>query len=222
MLRTGQLLGPAPHPASRPRTGASLPGTLASPRTGLTPAGCPQLVGWLRHHNMNLLVVMAPNLLDAPPVRRNHASGPVLTGSVETPPSETGDELTLEALQAAIRASWSLETCDPTDAAEWTPANPSRGQCAVTALVVHDLMGGELLEAEVHYHDGERQGFHYWNRLAGVDLDLTREQFTSQEVVQEPHVIDRLPEFPWRAQEQYLIFRRRVHAALQMQPPEGC
>ena len=65
MLRTGQLLGPASHPASRPRTGALLPGTLASPRTGLAPAGCPQLVDWLRHHN--LLVVMAPNLLDAPP-----------------------------------------------------------------------------------------------------------------------------------------------------------
>ena len=70
MLRTGQLLGPAPHPASRPRTGALLPGTLASPRTGLAPAGCPQLVDWLRHHNINLLVVMAPNLLDAPPERR--------------------------------------------------------------------------------------------------------------------------------------------------------
>ncbi len=84
-------------------------------------------------------------------------------------------------------------------------------------------MGGELLEAEVHYQDGERrQGFHYWNRLAGVDVDFTREQFTSQEVVQEPHAIDRLPEFPWRAQEQYLVFRRRVHAALQMRPPEGC
>ena len=66
MLRTGQLLGPASHPASRPRTGALLPGTLASPRTGLSPAGCPQLVEWLRHHNINLLVVMAPNLLDDP------------------------------------------------------------------------------------------------------------------------------------------------------------
>lgn len=70
MLRTGQLLDPASHPASRPRTGALLPGTLASPRTGLAPAGCPQLVDWLRHHNTNLLVVMAPNLLDAPPDHR--------------------------------------------------------------------------------------------------------------------------------------------------------
>ena len=74
MLRTGQLLGPASNPASRPRTGASLPGTLASPRTGLAPAGCPQLVDWLRHHNTNLLVVMAPNLLDAPPDRRDEVT----------------------------------------------------------------------------------------------------------------------------------------------------
>src|SRR5664280_3701534 len=70
MLRTGHLLHPASNPASRPRTGASLPGTLASPRTGLAPAGCPQLVAWLRHHNMNLLVVMAPKLLDALPYCR--------------------------------------------------------------------------------------------------------------------------------------------------------
>ena len=87
-------------------------------------------------------------------------------------------------------------------------------------MVVHDLFGGQLLEAEVHLQDGSRQGFHYWNRLAGGDVDLTREQFTSHEVVQEPRVIDRLPEFPWRAEEQYLIFRNRVHAALKLRARE--
>src|ERR1700759_4217977 len=51
MLRTGQSLHPASHPASRRRTGASLPGTLASPGTGLTPAGCPELVDRLRITN---------------------------------------------------------------------------------------------------------------------------------------------------------------------------
>ena len=71
MLRTGHSLRPASHPASRPRTGASLPGTLASPQTGLTPAGYPQLVAQLRHNN--LLVVMAPKLLDAPLNRRQGA-----------------------------------------------------------------------------------------------------------------------------------------------------
>jgi len=87
----------------------------------------------------------------------------------------------------------------------------------VTALVVHDLMGGELLEAEVRNQDGSRQGFHYWNRLASVDVDLTRDQFASGEVVGDPHLVERLPEYPWRAHGQYLIFRDRVHAALQEQ-----
>ena len=63
-LRTGQLLHPASHPTSRRRTGASLPGTLASPRTGLPPAGCPELVERLRHDD--LLVIFAPALLGAP------------------------------------------------------------------------------------------------------------------------------------------------------------
>jgi hypothetical protein len=122
--------------------------------------------------------------------------------------------LTLEGLEAAIRASWSLETCDPTDIPFWTPVEPSRGQCAVTALVVHDLLGGELLEAEVRQADGSQQGFHYWNRLAGVDIDLTRRQFTSGEIVQPPQLIERLPSAPWKAQDQYVIFRDRVRAAL--------
>ena len=39
MLRTGQSLDPASTPVSRPDPEAPLPGTLASPRTGLSPAG---------------------------------------------------------------------------------------------------------------------------------------------------------------------------------------
>lgn len=124
--------------------------------------------------------------------------------------------LTLHEVEAAIRSSWSVETCDPTDEERWTPENPSLGQCAVTALVVHDLLGGELLEAEVHYTDGTRQGFHYWNRLAGVDIDLTRAQFAGNEHVQSPHLVDRLPSQPWLAQDKYVVFRDRVRADLQL------
>jgi hypothetical protein len=108
---------------------------------------------------------------------------------------------TLMGLESAISASW-------------TPAEPERGQCAVTALVVHDLLGGELLEAEVRQADGSPQGFHYWNRFAGIDVDLTRRQFTGGEVVLAPHLIARLPSVPWLAQEQYLVFRDRVRTAL--------
>jgi hypothetical protein len=142
----------------------------------------------------------------------------VLTG-VMTSAAPLGEEqpLTLAGLESAIRASWSVETCDPTDVPLWTPEEPSRGQCAVTALVVHDLLGGELLEAEVDHVDGSHQGFHYWNRFAGVDVDLTRHQFASGELVRAPHVIERQPSVPWLAHEQYVILRDRVHAALHAQ-----
>jgi hypothetical protein len=112
-----------------------------------------------------------------------------------------------------------MESCDPTDASEWSIANPARGQCAVTSLVVHDLFGGQLLEAEVRRPDGSRQGFHYWNRLAGCEVDLTLEQFTQDELVQVPRVVDRLPDVPWLAHEQYLVFRRRVYGALGLEDP---
>ena len=53
----------------------------------------------------------------------------------------------------------------------WSPHNRPWGQCAVTALVVQDRFGGELLRARV---DGVS---HYWNRLPdGSELDLTRER----------------------------------------------
>src|SRR5215218_1535011 len=55
MLRTGQSPAPsmgrstsASTPGSRPTPGVLLPGTLASPRAGLTPTGCRELVARLR------------------------------------------------------------------------------------------------------------------------------------------------------------------------------
>src|SRR5437660_9725546 len=108
MLPTGQLLGPAPNPASQPRTGAPLPGTLASPRAGLAPAGCPQLVARLRHNN--LLVVMAPKLLDAPPERRLPDSG-----------RQAQRDPTVQACMGLARSRW-VNTSSAVIAAGRSPA----------------------------------------------------------------------------------------------------
>jgi hypothetical protein len=59
------FVAPLRPPGSHPASGAALPRTLASPRTGLTPAGCRELVARLRHDA--ILSVMAPELLDALP-----------------------------------------------------------------------------------------------------------------------------------------------------------
>src|SRR5271157_2945689 len=116
--------------------------------------------------------------------------------SVPIRPAVAGDRrasvVSLAQLEDAIRASWSIETCDPVDRGDWTTDLACRGQCGVTALVVQDWVGGELLEAVVLHLDGTHQGYHYWNRLAGVDVDLTRAQFTRGEVIQESTVVERL------------------------------
>ena len=99
-------------------------------------------------------------------------------------------ELTLADVGPAVRAAWCLQTCDDADVADWSPANPARGQCGATALTVHDLLGGELLVAEVRHPDGSRQGYHHWNRLpGGVEVDLTSEQFAPGEVVQDQRAV---------------------------------
>lgn len=84
----------------------------------------------------------------------------------------------LRELEEAIRGAWCVWTSDPVDQPGWSESNPASGQCASTALVVQDLLGGELLVADVKGDGGAPQGVHYWNRLAGgIELDLTREQF---------------------------------------------
>ncbi len=122
---------------------------------------------------------------------------------------------TLDRLTAAVRAAWCPQTCDDVDLADRTPGNPARGQCGATALVLHDLLGGDLLLAEVLLPDGSRQGVHWWNRLPdGREVDLTREQFAPHEVVQEPRVVVRPPGLPRRDREQYLALRAAVLGAL--------
>lgn len=122
----------------------------------------------------------------------------------------------LAQIDGAIRACWSRETCDPVDVADWSPADPARGQCGMTALVVQDLLGGDLLIAEVRHADGTRQGVHYWNRLCGgIELDLTRAQFTRGEVVGTPKVVSRpVNTAEGRLAEQYRVLSERVASRL--------
>lgn len=44
-------------------------------------------------------------------------------------------------VQSALRKAWSLAT-----ASQWTADNPTAGQCNVTALLIHELFGGDLVK----------------------------------------------------------------------------
>lgn len=82
-----------------------------------------------------------------------------------------------EALIARLSPAWTSETSS--DAAHWSEGNRAWGQCAVTALIVQDMFGGELLRSKVENIS------HYWNRLpSGEEIDLTRQQFGETVVLQ--------------------------------------
>lgn len=73
-------------------------------------------------------------------------------------------------LAQAVRRAWSRDTSF--DPAGWSTDSPSWGHCAVTALIVQDLFGGDLVRGWVE------ATVHYWNRLpTGEEIDLTVEQF---------------------------------------------
>jgi hypothetical protein len=72
----------------------------------------------------------------------------------------------LTELETRLKSAWSAET-----ATTWMPENPARGQCSVTALVVHDWLGGRILKTRVG------RGWHFYNWIDGRRVDLTAGQF---------------------------------------------
>lgn len=92
----------------------------------------------------------------------------------ELPRLKDGDSRvqTLGDLYEILRKCWSRETAYHSCQADWVPADPTYGQCAVTAMLVYDLFGGTIHRIRV-----EGGGTHYFNKIDGHYIDLTREQF---------------------------------------------
>ncbi|WP_329130747.1 YunG family protein [Streptomyces sp. NBC_00670] len=128
--------------------------------------------------------------------------------------------LLLADIETAVRSSWSAETATPEFREHWTRDNPARDQCGVTAMMLNDLLGGELIRGEVHV-DGRRVDYHWWNRLGmGIEIDLTREQFAPEEIVVGGTVIPRPPTTEWRRlREEYELLRDRVLERLERGRP---
>lgn len=79
---------------------------------------------------------------------------------------------TLDELYVLLRQCWCKETAYPSCQAEWVSDDPSFGQCAITAMLVHDMFGGTIHRIRV-----SGGGTHYFNKIHGHYIDLTREQF---------------------------------------------
>jgi len=134
------------------------------------------------------------------------------TRAMDVKPAAAGDVAAtmLADLESVIRAAWGRDTSDDPD--DWSESNPSRGQCAVTALLVRELLGGDILIANV-LRDGKRVERHAWNRLtSGVTVDLTREQFRAGESFTQPSVEE--PLITHRTPQRYETLAARVRSAL--------
>ena len=93
-------------------------------------------------------------------------------------------QVTERELSQALAKGWSRATSY--DPAHWSEQNPAWGQCAVSALIVQDLLGGHLLVAKINGIE------HYWNRLTDYkELDLTKHQFEHIQSVDGPTHADR-------------------------------
>ena len=80
---------------------------------------------------------------------------------------------TLDDLYGVLRCCWSKASAFPRCQADWSPEDPSYGQCAITAMLVHDMFGGSI--HKICYEGG---GTHYFNKIDGHYIDLTHEQFS--------------------------------------------
>jgi hypothetical protein len=80
-------------------------------------------------------------------------------------------------LRNATRKSWGIDTAYKDDIPKWSTDNPAVGQCAVTALIIHDYFGGQI------YSGVSQDGVvHYWNKIYGLKIDLTRSQFRDTKI----------------------------------------
>lgn len=79
--------------------------------------------------------------------------------------------MTIEELKFLLLKSWTKETCSPGYREEWSSENPSLGQCAITAMAVHELFNAKIMRCMTP------TGSHYYNMINDQIVDLTVEQF---------------------------------------------
>lgn len=72
-------------------------------------------------------------------------------------------------LYRELRAVWSAETASPSES--WSADNPAKNHCSVTALIVQDYFGGDILNTQTV------GGTHFYNLIDGTRWDLTVSQF---------------------------------------------
>ena len=78
-------------------------------------------------------------------------------------------------LYDALLHVWCEYSCTPRLRENWTPDNPTLGQCAITSFLAQDIFGGKVFGIP-----REAGNFHCYNEVGGYVFDLTSEQFEGE------------------------------------------
>lgn len=134
--------------------------------------------------------------------------------------SEWTDDLEAYHIEQLLRKGvWCRETAAPSVQEAWSEQNPALGQCAVTALLLQDLIGGTLMRTVVEGH-----GSHYYVRVHHGPYDLTKDQFPPGTVIPEGDPVERSyvlgseRAVAARTKERYLLLRERYMATRARMP----
>lgn len=123
-----------------------------------------------------------------------------------------------ERLRVALVNSWAADTAYPKDAPRWSRDIPSRGQCAVTALVVQDYLGGDIVFNKAYNH--------FWiSTDFNSSIDITRDQFEPEAQIEKDKKVKRLELLNGdkaraaKTPERYKLLRTRVDKEIQKLSP---
>lgn len=122
-------------------------------------------------------------------------------------------------VEKLLRQAWCRETCSPNYARRWSIGLPEAGQCAVSALVVQDLLYGEVMRCEIPEY-----GSHYYNSVWNYgrvhSFDCTKLQFPPDveipvgEPVERERILDSERAIAAGTRTRYELLRERVARAM--------
>lgn len=107
-------------------------------------------------------------------------------------------------LYRAVARVWSADTSSPTGA--WSSSNPAQNHCSITALVVQDYFGGEILSTKTS------GGTHFYNLIDGVKWDLTVGQFL-EPIPYDDTLASRAQALADTSEEKYKLIKERLAAS---------
>ncbi|HWI47904.1 MAG TPA: hypothetical protein VNU45_06725 [Rummeliibacillus sp.] len=108
----------------------------------------------------------------------------------------------IEFLKSALACSWSLAS-----SSKWHIDNPAKGQCGVTALVVNDLLGGQIFKTTLS------EGWHFYNVIDHKRYDFTASQF-SKPIIYEDIPSDRSEALMDTNEKQYAYLKQNVFESI--------